>query len=103
MNVKEDYPNLCCLLELWGIGDYQSDLTDSAKMREHVRSTPNSYVEELVSEFSKAMRNVDSIYNDLAKATYWNFKSPMQCRAKLAPFLDELIVIRDERYLSKGS
>ena len=94
---------MCMLLTLWGIGDYQSELSDSAKIREHVKDTQNSYVEELIFEFSTAIQNVDSIYKSLGEETFRSFDSPRKCLAKLQPFLDELVMVRNERYRKKGS
>lgn len=103
MSVKEHYPNICMLLKLWGIGGYQSELSDSAKIREHVQDTQNSYVEELISEFSTAIQNVDSIYKELGEETFRSFESRRQCLARLQPLLNELVVVRSERYRKKGS
>ncbi len=101
MSVKEDFPSVCSLLKLWGIGEVDSDLSDSNKIRAFVLDQSNAIVEQLINEFREAIRTAERTYQELGIATYWRFKTPNQCISKLQPILDELLLIREERYKPK--
>ena len=101
MSVKNDFPTVCNLLELWGIGDVDSELSDPAKIRHYVAQLTNPILEQITSEFQEAVRDVEAIYQELGAATYWRFISAKECAAKLTPILNELLLIRNERYKRK--